>query len=367
MRHIHTYQKCRRGSTSRELGAAGIWINVTFSSRSRGGMNGSDNFSRFAYKPAKPRLTFYERSGKENRPAGSSRPSSPNNAIRAGSCCVSSTPASSEKRVTIVPETPNDEKSTNSRPMKATNGRRKRWRVPSSSDSSSSEVESESESREKDPGAPRRTQSGLFSSVVVSKRRKRSENPSIFPVTSDVCHNSTPKRKLSRVRHLLKSPHCIREGSNTPFNTIKSITAHDECRGCTVSLSDGEEKGAVLSDQVIEIESSDFECSIERPVDQKRSKKHMSSVPPFSLGGDGWLTRRGRRKGGGVKAVTQPPHRLSASFVGGDLSCLQELFPQHSEEFLRKQLLASTGGVDEAIATILASDGKIVNPLLEVI
>ena len=75
----------------------------------------------------------------------------------------------------------------------------------------------------------------------------------------------------------------------------------------------------------------------------------------------------GRRKGGGVKAVTQPPHLLSASFVGGDLSCLQELFPQHSEEFLREQLLTSTGGVDEAIATILASDGKIVSPLLEAV
>ena len=123
----------------------------------------------------------------------------------------------------------------------------------------------------------------------MSKRRKRSENPSIFPVASDVCHNSTPKRKLSRVRHLLKSPHYIREGSNTPFNTIKSITAHDECRGCTVSLSDSEEKGTVLSDQVIEIESSDFECSIETPSDQKRSKKHTSSVLLSSVGADCWL------------------------------------------------------------------------------
>ena len=324
-------------------------------------MNSTVNFSRFAYKATKPRLTFYERKDKENCPEASEKSSSPVNATQTQSFSARQcTQLSSGKNMSVVPETPDDE-----RPERrggrfatsaATTGRRKRYRVPSGS---SSEDESERESREAVRGGAHGPKAGLFSSALVSKRRKRSTE--LSTVTSD------PDPDLLREHSPVLERHSIHNARSTSLAKKQSrgrnsrLQSRVACRSdvidlCSTASSDSDLSSSeeISNHEVFDIKS---ECQ-QMTFNQRCRHKSAPTLPPPSPDEDGWLTRRTNMR----KPQLKPPSSSNSTCTctssdSGNLSRLRELFPQHSDDFLRGRLRESVS-VDEAIAIILACDGN---------
>ena len=352
----------------------------------RSNMDGAFNFRRFAYKATRPRLTFYEKSDKENRPNAPAEPSSPNNALRPplGGSSRHCTPTSDGKKVRVIPET------MSRRHVRAW---RKRWRIPSTSSCSEVESENESRERESDHGA----RGGLFSSALVSKRRKRSEgwgSKEEEEVQLDIREGCRPGRRGSQeVEFEGSTPHVtvsrstrgatlacgvvsggvegevregrgVREERGVRKEGVGGKVRYPKCpseRGerslftSTGVESDSEtDSGARI--QTINIDS-DSEIGQSRHSRCKLRHANPSRSPSLSPSrGGGWLTRRGRGRGRGRRRGNIVSSSSSGSLDEGELGRLRDLFPQHSEELLRKRLLSS-GGINEAVADILATDG----------
>lgn len=316
-------------------------------------MNPTISFSRFAYKATKPRLTFYQQGDKENRPGSTPKPRSPINAIQDSDRCVRHcTPKSCEKKVSVVPETPDDElpmkRANTSKGLAMASGKRKRWRVPSSSEE---EIKSESDSRETRKGGARGTKCGLFSSTVVSKRKKMC-GESTYPINENAFAVTTSKdstesepwkefeRKSTHVKLTAMQDEISKRSRRKNFKgriVQKRIT--DLC-----SDTDSEFGQSHIGEDRTDSEVDEDVC-----VRQPRPKPAPSIPSPTE---DGWLTRRGRSHWG--RKPQSSANSISA--IEGDVGRLKELFPQHSEEYLRG-ILAMCSDVDGAIANILASDG----------
>ena len=331
-------------------------------------MNVAIDFSQFAYRPTKTRLTLYEHRDKENlplSPEASRRSPTPNNATPIPSPRgARDTLRGGNERLPVVPETPDEERSSSCgrkrrrmRPA-ADRERRKRQRLSSSS---SSETETESRDAERVGGA--RGSGGLFGSLHVSKRRKRSVELSLFEYRPNC--KSPPNVRRSEENHKEETT-----GDESSKDTDSpSSDSKPECRAILTLESD-----------------SASECE---------EYKRRGVTPPRPLPcDDGWLTcrrkpgkaqqmahslttsssnncRKGRRrKTGGTgermegKLGGRREGRPGESKAGGmrpgdsrEMQCLRQLFPQYSDVFLRGRLRESTG-MDEAVASILASDGK---------
>ena len=310
-------------------------------------MSAAINFSQFAYRSTKPRLTFYERSDKENvpvSPVSPRRSPTPNNATsNPGPRSARDTPRGEKERLTVVPETPDEERSSASgrrrrrmRPAAERESRRKRQRLSSSS---SSETETESRDAEKVGGARGRTRGG---GTLVSKRQKRSVELSFFEYRP----NSSKKSSPNAPRRDDHRKEAADEGSSEVTDSPSPV-----------SKSQCQKQPTIESDSESGLEES-FICWRDRPT---ASRLSLSTSPSSQQ--DGWLTcRRGQGK---------PQQKLHALTSGRDvrkkarvgecreLESLRQLFPQYSERFLRERL-RSSAGVDEAVASILASDGKFI-------
>lgn len=340
-------------------------------------MTSAFDFSRFAYKATKPRLTFYKSSDKENRPESTPRPSSPINAhqhhlhsVRSASHC---TPTSEAKTVTVVPETPDEERSMSRRHARASKGRerRKRWRIPSSS---CSEAENENESRETGSGDSNARVGGLFSSTVVSKRRKRSGEWS-----SPQRETSLGIREGRRGRETLvptAQQHVTYLGvaPSEPSSPSLSDMSRDRERGretyrdtkyrseggddavdlCTTSVANSDNEKVSTTEVDTNKVNSDSEVSKFRHTHTSQAHLDPSHLPP-SPASPSWHCRRKKKKKSSTLSNSGSPR-------GGDLSRLRELFPQHGEEFLREKLLAAVG-VNEAVANILSTEDGEWEPL----
>ena len=332
-------------------------------------MNSTINFSRFAYKATKPRLTFYERKNKENCPDASEKWSSPDNATQTH--CLSArqcTPSSSGKNMSVVPETPDDERPERrggrfARSAAATR-RRKRCRVTSSE-------ESEGESRES--GAHRPT-TGLFSSALASKRRKRSGELSSAVTRNDPIPDPIPDPDILREQSPVLDRYPIKlSNSNNARSTSLAKKEPREgnsrsdfrvtCKSDVVDLCSTASSDSDFSstEEISNREMFDIESERENSPQtafNRRYHQHKSAptLPPPSPDEDGWLTRRTNVR----KPRSKPPSSSNGTYTSGDsgdLSRLRELFPQHSDDFLRGRLRESVS-VEEAIACILACDGN---------
>ena len=336
-------------------------------------MNVAIDFSQFAYRPTKTRLTLYEHRDKENLPLSpeDSRMSpTPNNATPIPSPRgARDTLRGGNERLTAVPETPDEETSSycgrRRRRMRsaADRERRKRRRLSSSS-SNETETETETESRDSERVGGARGSGRLFGPLHVSKRRKRSVELSLFEYRANC--KSPPNVRGSEENH-------------------EEETTGDESSKVTDSPSPATkpERRAILT---LESDSAS-ECE---------EYERRDTTPPCPLPcDDGWLTCR--RKPG--KGLQQMAHSLTTSSsnncrkgrsrktggtgerkegklgerreggpgeskAGGmrpgdsrEMDSLRQLFPQYSDMFLRDRLKESTS-MDEAVASILASDGK---------
>lgn len=312
-------------------------------------MSAAINFSQFAYRSTKPRLTFYERSDKENvpvSPVSPRRSPTPNNATsNPGPRSARDTPRGENERLTVVPETPNEERSSAScrrrrrmRPAAERESRRKRQRLSSSS---SSETETESRDAEKVGGARGPTRGGgLFGSTLVSKRQKRSVELSFFEYRPNPSKKSSPNAPR-------RDDHRKEAAESSEVTDSPSPVSKPQCQKQPTVESDSE--------------SGLEESFIRRRDSPTASRLSLSTSSPPQQ--DGWLTCR-RRQG-------KPQQKLHALTSGRDvrkkarvgecreLRSLSQLFPQYSERFLRDRL-RSSAGVDEAVASILASDGKFI-------
>lgn len=350
-----------RGSTSRATGGKNIpavFRRVAYR------MNSAINFSRFAYKATKPRLTFYQPGDKENRPDGRNPPS-PINAHPETTGERHYTPTSI-KKLSVVPETPDDEwpmkRANNSRAPAMASGKRKRWRVPSSSEE---EIESECESRDVAKGDPRETKCGLFSSTVVSKRQKRS-GESTYPINKCALDSLTiiedTKTETESEHQTKNTVTCddISTRGNTGLHFRGRISQRNIIDLCTdseseCSQSDNEGDITVSAKcKVSEVNSdSETENDVQTHVRRPRPKPARRVPSPTS---DGWFTRRGRSN---KERKPKPSSALdSTPDIEVDVCRLRELFPQHSNEYLR-EILNVCSDVDGAIAHILASDGTV--------
>ena len=328
-------------------------------------MNSTINFSRFAYKATKPRLTFYQRGDKENHPDGRNPPS-PINARPETTGARHYTPTSI-KQLSVVPETPDDEwpmkRANNSRAPAMASGKRKRWRIPSSSEE---EIESECESRETEKGGARGTKCGLFSSTVVSKRQKRSGEPTYpinkcAPSLTNTKDTKTETESDHQTKKTLPGDDLSTRG-NTGLGFRRKLGQRNIIDLCTDSepeFSQSEDKGDItvsakckLSDVNSDSETeNDLQTScVQRP----RPKPAPPRVP--SPTSDGWLTRRGRSNKESKPQLSSVLDRTPDIEV--DVRRLRELFPQHSDEYFR-EILNLCSDVDGAIAHILASDGTV--------
>ena len=323
-------------------------------------MNSTINFSQFAYKATKPRLAFYQRNDKENRRDVPANPASPVNATRVH-CHQSGTPSSSAKKTSVVPETAEDEWPVKRRGrfMKsaAATGRKKRWRIPSSS---SSDGEGGGRSRELvRVGSVQGTKTGLFSSALLSKRRKRSgelvesdPNPDLWKERSQGVERHSSHGSSVRSASLVDRERSAKEEMRERNNRLQfGVTCRNDVVDlCTTASSDSDSEEITKRDV--------FDINPKTICNRRRQHKPATTLPPPSPDEDGWLTRRNKTR----KPQSQPPsssNSTSTSGNGEDVSRLRELFPQFSDDFLRGRLGESAGGMDEAIASILACDGNV--------
>ena len=367
-------------------------------------MNGPIDFSRFTYRATKPSLTFYEPSNKENQ---SRRPSTPINATpAAGPTGLGARSASS---ATVVSETSDDERASMKRScgrsrLSATVRERRRKRLSSSSGS-----ETEGESRETE----RYKKSGpSFSSCLVSKRRKRSGELTNSTIDSSRYNNENdlemskecklrPAGGGKRVKgEVGKGSEVFREKQTCGATRIVDIcpisdtdTSEEEINRFSVRSDSGgglerregglERRGGgsgLESEGGLEGEG---ECDgdLERRRGEgglgrrggggRRSK--IDSRPPSSLEEGGWLTCRRKPQSNRAALscgesdverrerdiMKRRERDVGRSESESGVRQLKEIFPQYSRDFLRQRLL-SWGGVDEAIANMLASDGTVV-------
>ena len=345
-------------------------------------MNAAINFSRFAYRSAKPRLTLYERHDKENLPAAASRRSpTPNNATPIPSTrSARDTPrGGNERRLpTVVPETP-DEESVSScgrgrrrmRPAAERDRRRKRQRLSSSSSSSGGETETESRDAGRGSGARdgRRT-GGLFGSLQVSKRQKRSVELSVFEYQPNSDKKSPPKNDRKEAAggessELTDSPPPVSKLKCCGRRNLESDSSESESEECceVSQRNRGSATTTLVTLPPAQCEDGWLTC---------RRKPLHSLTTTTSSNGTGRRRRRGGVKAGEMKDG-RPGERWERELVGQnkedstlregrpgeakELDSLRQLFPQYSEMFLRDRLRESAA-MDEAVASILASDGK---------
>ena len=343
-------------------------------------MNPTNSFSQFAYKALKPRLTFYERRDKENHPDVPPTATGPHSPINASQ---GSTPTG--KTVSVVPETPDDERpvkrrSTSANASMAT-GRRKRCRLPSSS---ASEVEAEDRvggSHEKEHGGARGTKSGLFSFTVVSKRQKRSGEPS-FAINESAPPNTIARnsggnqteKEQSLVRpwkasHHKVSPSFLHNGNTGMQKEVRERSSRlhfrrrvacsevvDLCTDTDSEFDSSQSEEDSVKREVFEVKSdSETESDLGTIGSQRQRCKPTSSIP--SLSGDGWLSRRTQSKPQPKPVSSFNSTCISDNKGDSDLSRLRELFPGRTDNYLMERLVACAD-IDGAIASILASDGN---------
>ena len=329
-------------------------------------MNAAIDFSRFVYKQTKPRLSLYEDPGKENRADAARGSPVPNNAHLSPERARRMSPrACGRGRHTVVPETPDEERVSagegrrRMRPA-AAKEKRKRRRLSSSSSSGSG---NESRDLERVGGGAR----GRTGSPLSNKRQKRKNGESLF------------------------------QSNNTNYSGDEE----------GVKEGEGDLVPRGLLDSKINCESSnesDIESGFSSEYEEVRPTDTQIPPPPPPLAAeDGWLSSRTRpprvnhqRDRQRVKQrdrqrvnqrdkqrvsqrdrqhvnqrdkqrVSQRDRqhylsRCGAASTGAverrrDLESLKELFPGQSERVLRERL-NECSGVDEAIASILASDGE---------
>ena len=306
-------------------------------------MNAVIDFSRFVYKQTKPRLSLYEDPGKENRADAARGSPVPNNAHLSPERARRMSPrACGRGRHTVVPETPDEERVSageGRRRMRPAAAKEKRKRRRLSSSSSS---ESGNESRDLE-----RVGGGARGRTLSNKRQKRKNGESLF------------------------------QSNNTNYS------------GDEDGVKEGERdlvpRG--LLDSKINCESSN-ESDIESGSSSEYEEVSQIPPPPPPLAAeDGWLSSRTRPprvnhqrdrqrvnqrdrqrvKQRDKQRVKQRDRQHYLSRCGAvstgpverrrDLESLKELFPGQSERVLRERL-NECSGVDEAIASILASDGE---------
>ena len=314
-------------------------------------MNAAIDFSRFVYKQTKPRLSLYEDPGKENRADAARGSPVPNNAHLSPERARRMSPrACGRGRPTVVPETPDEERVSagegrrRMRPA-AAKEKRKRRRLSSSS---SSESGNESRDLERVGGARGRTGSPLS-----NKRQKRKNGKSLF------------------------------QSNNTNYSGDEEGVKEGERDLVPRGLLDSKINCESSNESDIESGSSS-EYEEVRPTD---TQLPPPPPPPPLAAEDGWLSSRTRPprvnhqrdrqrvnqrdrqrvKQRDKQCVSQRDRQHYLSRCGAvstgaverrrDLESLKELFPGQSESVLRERL-NECSGVDEAIASILASDGE---------
>lgn len=322
-------------------------------------MSSTIDFSQFAYRATKPRLTFYERRDKENRPDAPPKQSIPINAAQTSSPKSLGVrhrgPGSSEKTVTVVAETPDDERLSMNRGCDrrrptATGKQLRRKRLRLSSTSS----ESENESRETDQGGgdggARETK--LFSTALVSKRRKRSGGEGqTFPVNDITSKPSLDTSIPQQREHTLNLSNSTEPASGDKSNVELGVreSGHSQ-QVLKKKLSDNDDDDEEFKEFNLK---SDLKCS----VGKGRGKKYESRPHSSFEKEDGWLTSRRKPQSNRHTSFNGINDMIGGHDDRGEVGHLRELFPQYSDEFLRQQLHTCTEGMNEAIANILTYDG----------
>ena len=311
----------------------------------------------------------------------------------------------------VVPETPDREWPTR-RTSTAALGvarmagrRRKRWRIPSSSDEDAARaraIETESGSRDIHSGCAGNTTStgvaaagGLFSSAVVSKRRKRNGEQRIEDGGAEVSRKDIRTKKPTKLpgrflkplkvdEYMIDAAPSVRDveteeggvGKRSGELRFRKRVSNDIVDLCTDSEDDSVYSVAVrrgsrgerssLPRGVFEFTSdSESESELQSVMASKavkRSKRTKSNaqniVRPASPDSDGWFSRRAPPSNQRKSQSKQPPP-VNVSDRRGDLTRLKELFPQHEESYLRGKLEECCDVVEEAIANILPSEGSV--------
>lgn len=230
-------------------------------------------------------------------------------------------------------------------------GKRKRSRLSSSSD------EEETASRDS---------VSLFSNTVTCKRRKRN---------GEMSKRERQKEEAGREEKTKQNKPSLTEGRashfqqmmqySMPHRTVKKqngrIRRREVINLCIDTNSESEVEGKEVEEEgeeeeEEEKEEKESESEGESSVAQKEvtitsivtgrrrkpRKKATRTLPPVPLIG-GWYTRRGRSR------VSHDQERGVAH--------LKEMFPQHEESFLKSRL-EQCSTVEEAIADILATEGR---------
>lgn len=314
-------------------------------------MNSAINLSLFAYKRRGSCLSAHT-SGKENLPSEPHDRLLPRPPIDAPPA-RGHTPTASRSRASVVPETPDKEwpLSSSSSPqgavrMAQARGRRKRNRLDSSSDEETVSRDSVS----------------LFSNTVTCKRRKRNGEITGREMQEEGTSRKEEERKQKiclteeRVVHPQKKVQC-----NMSHRTVKRkngrIGKGEAVNLCIDTNSESEEEEEEEIEEEAEVESRPV-CAAQKEeriattvAERKRRKPRKGAArtllpaPPTG----GWFTRRGRSR---VSHSPQDKER--------DVVRLKEMFPQHEETYLRSRL-EQCCSVEEAIAEILATEGRVMH------
>ena len=233
---------------------------------------------------------------------------------------------------------------------------------------------------------------GLFSSAVVSKRRKRNGEQRIdggaeMSRKKDIQTEKptkSPGRPLKVDEYMVDAAPSVHDveteeggvGKRSGELRFRKRVSKDVVDLCTDSEDDSVCSVAVrrgsrgerssLPRGVFEFTSdSESESELQSVMASKavkRSKRTKSDarniLRPASPDSDGWFSRRAPPSNQRKPQSKQPPP-VNVTDRRGDLTRLKELFPQHKESYLRGKLEECCNVVEEVIANILASEGSV--------
>ena len=233
---------------------------------------------------------------------------------------------------------------------------------------------------------------GLFSSAVVSKRRKRNGEQRIEDGGAEMSRKDIqtekptklPGRPLKVDEYMVDAAPSVRdveteEGgvgkrsgelrfrkrvskdvvdlcTDSEDDSVCSVAVRRGSRGERSSLPRGVFEFTSDSESESELQSVMASKAVKR---SKCTKSHARNIlRPASPDSDGWFSRRAPPSNQRKPQSKQPPP-VNVTDRRGDLTRLKELFPQHEESYLRGKLEECCNVVEEVIANILASEGSV--------